>query len=290
MSAPIAAAPTAFVFTGGGSLGAIQVGMLAELDAAGVRPDFIVGVSAGAINGAFFAHSPGAEAIAAMTDLWSGITTRQIMGWSWRTVLGLLGRRDHLASPRGLRELLERNLPYRNLEHAAIPLHVVCAELVTGAEVLLSRGPAIDAIIASAAIPGVFPPAQIAGQSLVDGALAARTPLAIARRLGAGRMFVLPCGFACAGRTVAGNPLARAMHAMTLLGARQLRQDFEHLAPQLPIHVVPPLCPLSQSSYDYSQGAQLIASARLSTRAWIDAGGLNRTVFPVELVEHQHAA
>lgn len=281
---------TAFVLAGGGSLGAIQVGMLAELEAAGVRPDVVVGVSAGAINGAFYAHDPGSGAIAAMAELWGRVTTREIIGLSWRSVLGVLGLRDHLASPAGLRGILERHLAYRHFSDTAIPLHVICAELITGREVVLSQGPIIEAIIASAAIPGVFPPVRVAGESLVDGAVAARTPIAIAQRLGARRLIVLPCGFACAGAGVSRNALGRAMHAITLLGARQLRHDFEHYSQQVPIHVVPPLCPLSQSSYDYSRGAGLIASARVSTRAWIDAGGLDSREFPGALDEHHHAA
>jgi NTE family protein len=101
--------PTALVLAGGGSLGAIQVGMLAELAASGLRPDMVVGVSAGAINGAFFAHAPDAGTVVQLTDLWVRVTTRQALGLSWRSLLGLVGLRDHLASPHGVRSLLERN-------------------------------------------------------------------------------------------------------------------------------------------------------------------------------------
>jgi NTE family protein len=68
--------PTAFVLSGGGSLGAVQVGMLAEILAAGERPDLIVGTSAGALNGAFFAQEPSAAAVERMAVLWSRISTR----------------------------------------------------------------------------------------------------------------------------------------------------------------------------------------------------------------------
>jgi NTE family protein len=289
MSGPARDGPVAFVLSGGGSLGAIQVGMLLELEAAGLRPDIVIGVSAGAINGAFYAHAPGPGALAAMSELWSRVSTRQIMGLSWRSLLGVLGLRDHLSSANGLRSLLERHLPYRDFSETALPLHVLCAELVTGREVVLSQGSVIDAILASAAIPGVFPPMTIGGLQLVDGAVAARTPLGIARSLNAARVVVLPCGFACAGAGVSRNALGRAMHAVTLLGARQLRGDFERYSVELPIHVVPPLCPLAQSSYDYSNGAALIAQARSSTRAWLEAGGLDSSAFPGELIEHSHA-
>ncbi|MGA2780094.1 MAG: patatin-like phospholipase family protein [Steroidobacteraceae bacterium] len=202
---------TAFVLAGGGSLGAVQVGMLAELIAAGVRPDMIVGVSAGAINGAFLAHDPNARTIERMAALWSRITTKEVLGLSWRSLLGLFGLRDHIANPQGLRSLLRRELPYQTFNETAIPLHLVCADLVTGDEVVISRGNVAQAIIASAAIPGVFPPVQIDGRYLVDGAVAACTPISVAAALGATRVIVLPCGFACAQNTV--SKRARAGHA-----------------------------------------------------------------------------
>ncbi len=278
------------MLTGGGSLGAVQVGMLAELVAAGERPDFIVGVSAGAINGAFFAHDPSASNVMHMAQIWSHVTTRSALGLSWRSLLGLLGLRDHVANPAGLRFLLERELRCRQFEQTAVPLHVLCAELVTGDEVVLSSGELIEAILASAAIPGVFPPVVIDGRTLVDGAVAAASPIAAALRLGANRLIVLPCGFACATKTVSARALGRAMHAITLLGTRQLRQDYERYVQQAMIHIVPPLCPLDWSSYDYSGGAQLIERARASTRQWIELRGLSLSAFPVPLTIHSHGA
>jgi NTE family protein len=279
---------TAFVLAGGGSLGAAQVGMLAELTAAGERPDLIVGVSAGAINAAFFAADPSPRTVDAMATLWRSITTRRALGLSWRSLLGLVGLRDHVASPHSLRSLLASGLGYRDFSAAAVPLHVVCAELATGSEVVLSSGSVVEAVLASAAIPGVFPPVLVAGDWLVDGAIAANTPIAAAIRLGATRLVVLPAGFACAARRVSRHPLARAMHAITLLGARQLQQDFERYQGSCAIHIVPPLCPVAHSSYDYAHAAELIGRGRESTRAWLGAGGLAQRGFPEALTLHAH--
>lgn len=280
---------TAFVLAGGGSLGAVQVGMLAELTEAGIHPDMIVGVSAGALNGAFFAHDPTPDTVRRMAELWTRITTKEVLGLSWRSLLGIIGLRDHVASPRGLRSLLQRELPYEIFEETAIPLHMVCAELVTGDEVVISEGNVAEAVVASTAIPGVFPPVKYRGRVLVDGAVAACTPISVAAALGATRVIVLPCGFACAQNAVSNNALGRAMHAVTLLGARQLRRDFEHYSHSMAMRIAPPLCPLSQSSYDYSNGAGLISRARASTRSWIDGGGLDSGEFPTPLTIHSHA-
>jgi NTE family protein len=143
-------------------------------------------------------------------------------------------------------------------------------------------------VLASTAIPGVFAPVTIGGRKLVDGVIAAGTPIATAVRLGATRLIVLPCGFTCVDKAVPRHAVGRAMHAITLLGARQLRQDFDHYAGRVSLRIVPPLCPLDQSSYDYSRGAPLIAAARESTRIWLDAHGLERDGFPHELHIHTH--
>lgn len=279
---------TAFVLAGGGSLGAVQVGMLTELLATGVRPDLIVGVSAGALNGSFLAHDCSPATVDRMARLWSRVRTRDILGLSWSTFLGVVGLRSHLAHADGLRSLLERELLTRTFEQTQVPLYVVAADQETGDEVLLSTGDILESVLASTAIPGVFPPVLLGGRTLVDGVVATGTPIATAVRLGATRLIVMPCGFTCVGKAVPKHPIGRAMHAITLLGARQLRQDFTHYSEKAQLRLVPPLCPLAQSSYDYSNGAALIAAARDSTRAWLDAGGLEKAGFPGQLEVHSH--
>ncbi len=279
---------TALVLCGGGSLGAIQVGMLQALVEFGLAPDLIVGVSAGALNGAFLAAGADAATTQRMAGLWRRARTREILGLSWRSALGLAGLRDHIGDSRGLRALLERELGGLLIEQLAIPLYVVCADFATGEAVVLARGSLVEATLASSAIPGVFAAVRIDGRDLVDGAIASETPIAVAARLGASRVIVLPCGFACVGTAVPRHALGRAMHAVTLLGARQLRLDYERHAAQLELRIVPPLCPLNQSASDYSQGAALIDRALAATRAWLDSGGLDQAVFPGGLQEHRH--
>jgi NTE family protein len=280
---------TAFVLAGGGSLGAAQVGMLAELCAAGERPDLVVGVSAGAINAAFFARDPSQSTVTKMAALWAAMTTRNALGLSWRSLLGVVGLADHIATATGLRALLTHELGYRTFDETKVPLHVVCADGLTGQEVTISRGAVIDAVVASSAIPGVFPSVTIDDRRLVDGALAANTPIATAVHLGAERLIVLPAGFACALPRPPTRPLARAMHAITLLGARQLRHDFDRYGRTTPTYVVPPLCPVRHSAYDYSHGAELVERARRTTHDWLATGGLTRREFPDELAPHEHS-
>jgi len=280
---------TAFVFAGGGSLGAVQVGMLHALTEHKLRPDFVVGASAGAINAAYFAANPTSDGVAALDRLWCGLTRNQIMPMRLRDLLRIATRRAHLVDPSALRRLLERHLPYRLLEQATIPMHAVATDMVLGVERLLSAGPVVDAVMASTAIPGVFPPVRIDERDLIDGGVANNTPISSAVALGATRIVVLPTGFSCALRSVPTSAVGRALHALSLLVTRQLVSDIEHFGASAALHVVPPLCPVDSSPYDYSASAALIGRARETTRAWIRDGGLDRPHgVPHQLTEHGH--
>ena len=129
---------TAYVFAGGGSLGAVEVGMLRALTEHGLLPDLVVGCSAGAINAAYYAGDPSAEGVARLDGLWRGLTRSQVMPMRLRDVLRIILRRDHVVDPTALRRLLQRHLPYQRLEQAPIPVHVVATDMVLGSEVLLS--------------------------------------------------------------------------------------------------------------------------------------------------------
>jgi len=282
---------TAFVFAGGGSLGAIEAGMLRELVASGVIPDFVVGASAGAINGAYFACYPHMEGTSRLETLWRGVRRADVMPWTWRSMLGMFGgRRGHLVESTGLQRLLARNFGDTQLEGTELPLHVVATDMQTGDEVVLSSGNIVQAVLASAAIPGVFPPVRLGGRALIDGGVANNTPVSTAVRLGATRVLVLPAGFACSQRREPRGPIEHAFNALSLLVARQLVQDLERWSERARISVVPPLCPLDVSPYDYTRCSELIERAAAATAAWLNAGGLDRCDVPGALHPHSHDA
>ncbi|AOY96763.1 alpha/beta hydrolase [Cupriavidus sp. USMAA2-4] len=282
---------TAFVFAGGGSLGAVEAGMLRELVASGLIPDFVVGASAGAINCAYFACHPHAEGTSRLEALWRGVRRDDVMPWSWRNLLGMFGgRRGHLVESTALQRLLALHFGNARIENAAVPLHVVATDMHSGEEVVLSSGSLVDAVLASAAIPGVFPPVRVDGRALIDGGVANNTPVSTAVRLGATRVLVLPAGFACAQRREPRGAIEHAFNALSLLVARQLVHDLERWSDVARISVVPPLCPLDVSPYDYSRCGELIDRAAEATAAWLSAGGLDSCKVPGALHPHDHDA
>lgn len=279
---------TAFVLAGGGSFGAVQIGMLRELVAYGIVPDLVVGSSVGAINGAYFAGAPNAEGVTQLEAIWRGLRRGEVFPVTWRSLTGLLLRRDFLVDPSGLRGVLEQHLQYRELEHASVPLHVVATDLLGGGTVRLSHGPTAEAVLASCAIPAAFPPVRIGERYLIDGAVASNTPISVAIELGAKRVVVLPTGFACALEAPPHGAIACALHAITLLIAHQLVADIERFREQAEIITLPPLCPLSVSAYDFSHAGDLIERAAEQTHRWLDRGGLTRERVPGALRGHTH--
>ena len=268
----------AFVLSGGASLGAVQVGMLRALYEHAIAPDLIVGTSAGAINGAFIATRPQTVATAdALAAVWRGVRRGRtfplnpVIGLS-----GLLGRRDHAITNHGLRTLIAPHLECDALEQTAIALHVVAVDVLSGEEVRLSRGPLLDAVLASAAIPGVFPPVTWGERTLIDGAVANNTPLSHAIALGAQRIYVLPTGHACALDAPPSGALAMALHAISLLTHRRLIDDVERHSRDAELIVLPAPCPLSIQPIDFGRSDELVAQALHDARAFLRADRSSR--------------
>lgn len=279
---------TAFVLAGGGSFGAVQVGMLRELVKDGIVPDLVVGSSVGAINGAYFAGAPTLEGVAQLEAIWRGLRRRDVFPFTWRSLIGLFTRRDYLLNSHGLRALLEQRLPYRNLEDAVISVHVVATDVLDGGTVKLSTGPAADAVLASCSIPAAFPPVRIGERQLMDGSVASNTPISVAVELGAKRLIVLPTGFACTLESPPRGAIANALHGITLMVAHQLVRELDRYRGEAEIITVPPLCPLAVSPYDFTHAGELIERAAEQTHRWLEKGGLTRQRIPGALQAHTH--
>ena len=265
----------AFVLSGGASLGAIQVGMLRALYERGIAPDVIVGTSAGALNGAFIASRPQTVTTAdALGRIWRDLRRGQAFPLNPLTgLLGFLGARDHLVPDSGLRRLITRHIEHPELEGMPIPLHVVTVDVISGEELRLSRGPVLEAVLASAAIPAVLPPVRWEDRMLMDGGVANNTPISHAVELGAQRIYVLPTGHACSLEEPPEGALGMALHAISLLTHRRLIDDIERHRADAHLIVLPPPCPLNVQPIDFAHADQLIASGLHDAREFLEGGG-----------------
>lgn len=265
---------TAFVLSGGGSLGAVQVGMLGALAERGFRPDLLVGSSAGALNAAFVADRGfSADTLDELARIWRRLRRQDVFPFApHRQLLALAGARPSLCASDGLRHLIDRHLRAELLEDTAIPVHVVATDVLSGKEVLCSTGDARDAVLASASIPAILPPVTIDGRALFDGGVANNTPISHAAALGADCVVVLPAGVACALPSPPRSAVSTAVHALTLLIEQRLVLDVAAYHDRVELIVLPPLCPLSVSSVDFRHAELLIDRAHDAAGRWLDAG------------------
>ena len=273
---------TAFVLSGGASLGAIQVGMLQALDAEGIRPDMVIGTSVGAVNGAWVASG---RPVSELTSVWYSLRSRQV--FPVRPLVGLrgfLGRGSYLVPNSGLRQLLTNHMAFRRLEDAPIPFSVIATDVSSGEEVRLDQGSAIDAILASAAIPGVFPPVHIDGRDFIDGGIVDNTPFSQAIAGGATDVWVLSTGYSCALPAPPKGAVAMALHGLALLVQQRFVAETSDRTYPVPVHLIPPPCPITVTPMDFSQSADLIDRARRGTTQWI----ANGEPFALPLLGHQH--
>ena len=274
-------ARVAFVLSGGASLGAIQVGMLRVLYERGIRPDLIVGTSAGALNGAFIASRPQTVRTAdALGRVWRELRRNEAFPLNPITgLLGFLGAHDHLVPASGLQRIVARHIDGGRLEQLPIPLHVVAVDVITGEELLLSTGDLHRVVLASSAIPGLLAPVTHDGRTLMDGGVANNTPISHAVGLGAQRIYVLSAGHACALERPPGKALGMALHAISLLTQRRLADDIERHRDDAQLIVLPPPCPLRIQPIDFDHADVLIRQAAREARRFFRDGRADRPAF-----------
>jgi NTE family protein len=188
-------ARVAFVLGGGGHAGAAEVGMLHALLDRRVQPDLIVGTSVGALHGAMVAVEPSVAAAEKLEHAWAELAQLGVLGRSWFTdAVSLVRSRTHVRSNVPLRRLAERMLGVRTFEELAVPFQCVAASIERFSEHWFTEGPLVDAILASAAVPGILPPVEIDGEHFIDGGIVNSIPIDRAVHLGADEIYVLHAG------------------------------------------------------------------------------------------------
>jgi NTE family protein len=260
------------VLSGGGSLGAAQVGALQAMLEAGIVPDVVVGCSVGALNGTFLAVEPTLERLAELQQIWRGMSRRTVFpNGRFGVATRLAGRRDHLYSPDGLRRIIQTCVPVRDLADTAVPVHVVTTDLHAGEPVWWTSGDPLQVLAASACLPGLFPPVALGGSLHVDGGVTSPVPTQRALDLGADRVWVLDVSRGYHGWTDA------RMTAMDVL-VESFAIARSHLGRQLPVAgpgqrvvTLPALRSGRHDIADFSKTAALLSAGREAGRAMVAA-------------------
>jgi NTE family protein len=232
---------TAFVLGGGGVLGAVEVGMLQALLERGVAPDLVLGTSVGALNGALVARDPTPAVVDNLVELWRQASEgREVYGDKpLRTVRRAVSRQTHLYSSEPLRRRLEDELGEVTFEELAVPFQVCAASIERAAEHWFSTGPVVEAVVASAAVPGLLPPAAVGEEHYLDGGIVNSIPLGRAVALGASRVFVLQVGRIDRPLTVPTRPWQVARVSFEVARRHRFHRELEEVPDDVEVHVLP---------------------------------------------------
>ena len=216
---------TAFVLSGGGNQGISQVGMLRALLERGIVPDVLIGTSAGSLNAAAIARDPTLGGVELLEEVWLGVDSDLLFpGGRLQRVWNVLRRDDHLIPNRGLVEVLRRTDPPETFADLSLPMRVVTCDLESGEEVVLAGGPLIPALLASCALPGIFPPVRHDGHVLVDGAVVNSVPISHALAGPCDRLYVMDVSGPTSMNAIR-SPLDVVVRAFSI--ARDQRFDLE---------------------------------------------------------------
>jgi NTE family protein len=251
---------TAFVLSGGGNQGVSQVGMLRALLERDVVPDVVIGTSAGALNGAAVCYAPNLTGVAQLSAVWEQLRSDHVFpGGKIHRAWNVVRRGTHLFGSEGLEAVIHHSTPARSFGDLEIPLRVIATDLDTGEEVVLARGPLKPALLASTALPGVFPIVHHDGRRLVDGGVVDNVPLSHALAGPVDRVFVLNVSSGTGDR-MERSPLDVVMTSFTHARSQRYELELRHVPPGIQV-IELPRPPDSRDLFDFSGARQLIDAA-----------------------------
>jgi len=246
--------------------------MLRALSERGIVPDLLVGTSIGAVNAAAFAGAPTIEGVYLAADLWRRIAAEDVFprgrfDGTWR----FLQRREAVYPIDGLRRVVRGFLRFEHVEDSPVPLVLVATRLDDGAEEWITAGPAVEAVLASAALPGLYPPIELAGSHYFDGGVLDNVALSVALAAGAKRVFVMLCGPIGQSVPEFNRPYEAMLAAFGLALRGRLRRDLALVGPDVDVVVFEEPAVAGIEPDDFSRTHELIEAGYRSARDVLDA-------------------
>lgn len=251
-------------------MGCAQVGMLQALLEHGVVPDLLIGTSVGALNAAALATNPTLTGVSDLKDFWMGIKTGDVFpGGSFTRAWNLLKRDLFLVENSGLSKVIDRATPVREIEDLQLPIRIVTTDLATGEEVVFCRGPLREALLASAALPGVFPPVHHDGRTLVDGGVVNAVPLWHAISDDVGEIFVLNVSGSSPMKNLK-TPLDVITRSFSISRSQRFDVELRNARHKIDVYQMPK--PVDRRDmYDFSNSEALIEETYKQTYAYLDS-------------------
>ena len=278
-----AGGPVAFVLSSGANMGAVQVGVLRALAEHGVRPDLVVGCSIGALNGAALAEDPTVDGVARLERAWTTADPRGILPRPWLPpAVALVRRGDSMASPEGLHRLVADSVSATTVRRARrTALHCVATDVEACAEAWFSEGSLLEALLASSAMPAVFPPVTIDGRRYVDGAVVDRRAGAAGGRARAPARSTSSRWARCRARGTGAPAADRSGRRSRRTGSRAATgssRELDAVPADVDVHLMPHGDPPRMRLGDFTHTADLIAAAHAASAAYL--GDVARSARP----------
>lgn len=248
------------MLSGGGNLGALQVGMLRALVEFGVEPDVVLGCSVGAINGAAFALRPDLAGVELLEEFWTRPDGAEVMpGSRLPPIVSMLRRGESLHTGEGLRSRLGDLLGgAARFDDTIVPFQCVAADVDSAVETWFDEGPLIPPVTASAAMPAVFPVVEVAGRRYLDGGAVNNVPISRAIELGCDEVIVLHVGLHGRPDASIRRPLDAALQAYWVARNARFANDLANLPDGVEAVILPPGERPDVRFDDFSQSAELI--------------------------------
>jgi NTE family protein len=253
--------------------------MLRALLERGIRPDVILGTSIGAINGAAIAARPDLDGVADLAQLWREVTASGVFAGSLiKQVTTLARTRTHLHSNAPLARLLAKHLPVERIEDLPVRFECVAASIEHAAEHWFTRGPIVEAVLASAAVPGILPPVTIGREHFIDGGIVNSVPVGRAVALRAKTVYVCHVGRIDRRLAVPRHALEVGLVAFEIARRHRFHADMAELPDDIAVHILPTgersrsaTEPLANLRYrDFSRVVERIDAAHRATRRYLD--------------------
>ncbi len=274
---------TAFVLGGGGVLGAVEVGMLQALFERGVTPDLVLGTSVGALNGAMVARDPSSAVVGRLTELWQEVaSSREVYGdRALRTVRRAMSTGTHIYSATPMRRRLEEEFGDTTFQDLPVRFQVCAASIERAAEHWFSTGPIVPAVVASAAVPGLLPPAKVGDEHFLDGGIVNSIPLGRAVALGADEVYVLQVGRIDRPLRVPQRPWDVARVSFEIARRHRFARELSEVPDGVVAHVLPargtsPRDDTLRGHRDFTSVTTRIEETYQASLAYLDEHGVRR--------------
>jgi NTE family protein len=234
-------------------LGAAEAGMARALLEAGVVPDLICGTSIGAINGAALAAEPSPDGARELLDTWRELATDALLGGSLvGRVVELVRSGTSLHDAGQLRRLLRQRLPVHDFEDLTVPFECVAASIERAQEHWFGSGDLVEAVLASCALPGVFPPVRVGEEHFFDGGLVNSVPLGRAVAHGADTVWVLHVGRIEEALRVPRYPWEVGFVSFEIARRHRFHTDLAGVPEGVRVHVLPTGLPAKRQAATWS--------------------------------------